>query len=317
MKTLILNDLHLGVKRQAGTTKQSRKDLEDWMLQQFEECLKTPHERLIILGDLFDKRNVEEHVMAEVIKLLYLEDCYIVQGNHDVGGIEDHTLSSCEFVANLSESFYVDKSQMIGSYYIVPHLHSQEDFDHAVQICPDNTIMMVHCNIDSPFAHGDHSLNLSLHQMKDLEKRGVDVLAGHEHTKRDVHNVTILGNQFPSSISDCIGGDKFSHLLDGEELFESLTWSAKDDFYSDEAVEDSSKKFIRITGECDVSSYSEIVKAVANLRKDSEAFIVKNAVKVKEFTAEKTGETVTNFNILDMLLEEIPEGFREEVRSCL
>lgn len=316
MKTLVLNDLHLGVKRQAGTTKKSREALESWMLDQFEECLKTPHDNLIILGDLFHQRNVEEHVMARVITALGKErECVIVAGNHDLGGIEDHTISSAEFVVKMADAWWADTPQKFGDSWVIPHLHSQDEFDKAVQECPDDTILMVHCNIDSPFAHGDHSLNLSLQQMKDLSDRGVDVIAGHEHTKRDVMNVTILGNQFPSSISDCMGGDKYLHILEDNELTEICTWE-QDDSYNDEGTFRDHGEFINITGECELSEYPGIVESVADLRKLSDAFIVKNSVKVREFEADTSAEEITRFNITEMLLEEINPDFREEVKQC-
>ncbi len=316
MRTLILNDLHLGVKRQAGTTKKSREALEEWMLDQFEVFLQTPHEYLIILGDLFDKRNVEEHVMARVVRLLQHENCIVVAGNHDLGGIDDETMSSAEFVSVMAGCYWCDDAMFRAGVYIIPHMHSQEDFDKAVQDCPDNEIMLVHCNIDSPFAHGDHSLNLSLQQMKDLSDRGVDVIAGHEHAKRDVMNVTILGNQMPSSIADCLGGDKYMHVLEGEELTEIQTWYVEEN-YNDEGTFKDSGDFINITGECELSEYPAIVKSVADLRKVSDAFIVKNSVKVKEFEADSSVEEITRFNITEMLLEEIHPDFREEVKQCI
>lgn len=316
MKTLILNDLHLGVRRQGGTTKKSREALETLMIDEFESCLETPHDYLIILGDLFDRRNVEEHVMARVVNLLQRESCVIVAGNHDLEGIYDHTMSSAEFVARISNSRWVTRPEKFIELQIIPHMHSQEEFNKAIQECPDDTILLVHCNIDSPFAHGDHSLNLSLAQMKDLADRGVDVIAGHEHTKRQVMNVTILGNQFPSSISDCIGGDKYLHVLEGEEIEEICTWSKKN-YHSSHEIPSKQYDFINITGECELAEYPAIVKEVAELRKSSDAFIVKNSVKVKEFTAENSVEEITKFNITEMLLEEINPEFRKEVESCI
>jgi calcineurin-like phosphoesterase family protein len=323
MRTLIINDPHLGVKRQAGTTRKSREELDRWLLGQFGKLLLQPHDRLIILGDLFDKRNVEEHIMAHVIGQLKDEkDCIIVAGNHDLGGIDDRTISSAEFVAMMSGSYWLEQPEDIDDekIFIIPHMHSQDEFDRAVSQCPDNAIMMVHCNIDSPFAHSDHSLNLSIYQMKDLEKRGVDIISGHEHTKRDIHNVSILGNQFPSSIADCIGGDKYAHVLvDHNDLVEIKTWDAKKGFLRTDtlsSIEDS--QFIEIRKEVDtVSEYSDIVKEVAQFRRISDAFIVKNSVKVREILAVKSDEEVTHFNVIDMLIEELPGEFKKEVKSCL
>lgn len=320
MKLLILNDTHLGVKRQAGTTKESRKDLENWMLDEFETILEViEHDAVLILGDLFDKRNVDEHVMNKVVELLRGEEVIIVAGNHDLGGVDDHTMSSAEFVANMSGSYWLADPEDIfdGALWVVPHMHSQEEFDHAVQICPRDTIMLTHCNIDSPWAHGDHSLNLSLHQLKDLESRGVDVICGHEHTKREYHNAYILGNQFPSSIADCLGGDKYAHILEDGAITEIKTWKVDDGYCEIDEPPKHDLPFMNVVGECDLTEYASIVKEVANLRKKSDAFIIKNSVKVREFEADVTAEEVTQFNVIDMLLEEIDPGYREEVKECL
>jgi len=317
MKTLILNDIHLNCRRAGGTTKQSRKDLEVWMLGRFKGLLEIPHEKLIILGDLYDRRHVDEHIMKDVIELLDKENCAIAVGNHDVGKGEDgNTISSCEFTSLMSDSTLIKAPIFSGGLYIIPHVSDQKLFDHAVQLCPDNTIMLTHANIDSPFAHGDHSLNLSLQQMKDLTDRGVDVIAGHEHTRRDVMNVSILGNQFPSSIADCLGGDKFAHVLEDGVLTSIPTWTT-DSYYEGSEIPKGHYDFINITGECELVEYPAVVKAVAELRKNSDAFIVKNSTKVKEFEVAKMTEEITRFNIVDMLLEEINPDYRDEVRSCI
>jgi len=317
VRTLIINDTHLGVSRQAGTTRDSKISLEAWMLQEFKKLFEVPHDNVIILGDLCDSRNVEEHIMAEVIHILKGEDAFIVAGNHDLGGKNDHNISSAQFIAKMSGSRWIDEPTVVNGRYILPHLIDQAAFDKAVQECPDNTIMLCHANIDSPWAHSDHSLNLTLQQIVELEKRGVDVISAHEHAKRDYQGVTILGNQFPSSISDCLGGDKFCHILEGDELTEILTWDCKSNFYQGPDVPTDHYDFIEITGECELSEYPTVVKSVGELRKDSSAFIVKNSVKVREFTAEVSKDEVTKFNIVEMLLEEIPEEYREEIKACL
>ncbi len=318
MKTLIINDLHLGVKRQAGTTKKSREALEDWQLREFKKLLLIPHDNLIILGDLFDKRNVEEHVMKRVIKLLTKESCVVIAGNHDLGGCEDHTMSSAEFVTELSGARFVTESmQYMENLWLVPHMHSQDEFDKAVQGCPDDSVMLTHCNIDSPFAHGDHSLNLSLQQIKDLEDRNVDIISGHEHSQRQYHDCTVIGCQIPTSIADCLGRDKRCLILEDGVLTSHITWTANENYYEGNDIPTKHYDFINITGECELSEYPAIVKSVADLRRISDAFIVKNSVKVKEFEADTSAEEITRFNITDMLLEEIHPDYREEVKSCL
>lgn len=316
MKTLIINDLHLGVQRQAGTTKESRLALENWMLQRFKYLLEMPHHRLIILGDLFDQRNVDEHIMKEVIDILNGERCVLVLGNHDLqGGAEDHKMSSAEFVGMIGGHDIIDTACLLDGFYIIPHLHDQAEFDRAVSQCPDNTMMLTHCNIDSPWTHGDHSLNLSLAQIDDLYKRGIHVIAAHEHAQRDyMYNVTVIGNQFPSSIADCQSGPKRCLIVEGKSFTSVPTWDATD--YTT-GIRASYHKFIEVTGEVEIAEYTGIVKKVSELRRNSDAFIIKNSVKVKEREVVKVDQEVTHFNIIEMLMDAIPEKIRGEVKLCI
>jgi len=314
---LIINDLHLGVERQAGTTKESRLALEGWMLDQFANLLKIPHEEVLILGDLFDKRNVEEHIMASVIKILAKENVTIVLGNHDLGGgADDHKLSSAEFVGEILEAKVIKVPNFHRGLYIVPHLHSQVEFDGAVSGCPDNTTMLTHCNIDSPWAHGDHSLNLSLQQITHLHSRGVKVIAAHEHAQREFDNVIVIGNQFPSSIADCHSGPKRCLLIKDGEILGIPTWDATD-FSQSSSINSSSHKFVEVTGEVSIEEFQKVVKAVSTLRKNSDAFIIKNSVKILSLDAPDTvTEDVTRFNIIEMLLSVLPKNIRKEVEKC-
>lgn len=323
MKTLIINDPHLGVRRQGGATPASRKALEEYMFREFKKLLEIPHDNLVILGDLYDKRNVPEHNMLRTVMMLYDRWCIVVLGNHDLGGVAGGpTMSSAEFVAEMAKvqvakepTFFLDDD-----IYIIPHLYSQEEFDVAVQNVPENVNLLTHCNIDSPWSHGDHSLNLSKEQINDLDKKGVKVLAAHEHPARDyMNNVTVIGNQFPSSIADCLGGDKRAVVINDGTVEFVTTWSQADHFseldWSD--ITDTGKEFIRITGNCSLAEYSGIVKEVNELRKNSDAFIIANAVSVETTDTTLTKEEVTQFNIIKLLMDQIDGEFLEDIKSCL
>lgn len=322
MKTLIINDLHIGVKRRAGATPQSRKDLDKWMMLQFAKLLTIPHDRLIILGDLCDSRTIPEHLMKDVIALLYGKEPYIVLGNHCLGGVGDHTMSSTEFISEMVGCPAINKPMnLTGNLYIVPHMFNQEAHEKAISECPDTAILLTHCNIDSPFSQGDHSLNLSKEEIQDLGDRGVDVVAAHEHARRDYKGVVhIIGNQFPSSISDCLHGNSFACIIEDEEISFIPTWTPEGDYLECDYTEihNTPHKFIRINGTCSIVEYPAIVREIAQLRKTSDAFIISNNVKVKISETETiTAEEVTNFNILELLLERIGEEFREDIKSCI
>ena len=317
MKTLIIADTHFHSSRVGGTTKKSRKSLEDWQLQQFRETLLIPHDRLIIAGDLTDKRNIPEHLMKQLIDTLQDENCIILLGNHDLAGVDDHTMSSTEFIALMSGSTLIGNPETSGNLYLLPHMFSQEGFDRAIQDAPDKCTVICHANIDNFFAVGDHSLNLSLQQLVELEKRGISVISGHEHAQREYHNVTVIGCQTPTSIADCLSGDKRCLVLEDGKLTAVKTWSAKENYYEGSEIPEEHYDFINITGQCELAEYAGIVKQVAALRSTASAFIVKNGFKVKEFESAEHAEEITKFNVIEMLLEEVHPDYREEVKECL
>ena len=323
MKTLVLNDTHLGIGRRIGTTPKSQLALEEWMFQKFEECLKIPHDRLIIAGDMYDKRNVPEHVMMRTIQLLQNEDVIILAGNHSLGGnYTDHTLCSEEFIANiLGISFEKQPRKIEGNIYLLPHQFNQQAHEEAIQNVPDNCILLAHCNIDSSFAVGDHSLNLSKEEIKILKEKNVRILAAHEHQQRRYMGVVdVIGNQWPSSIADCLGNStkRCAVIEDGEVTFHE-TWRAENDYIEIPYTElkHTDHKFVRITGECPTAIYSDVVREIANFRKDSEAFIVASAVKPEVKERETIEQEVDQFNITQLLLEQIDETYIEDVKSCL
>ena len=55
---IVINDVHLGAIRSAGTTISSALALREWMLEQFKSMLEVIDEDLVILGDLFDTYSI-------------------------------------------------------------------------------------------------------------------------------------------------------------------------------------------------------------------------------------------------------------------
>lgn len=324
MKTLVINDLHFGVKRQGGATPQSRLALEEWMFSEFERLLEIPHDELIILGDLCDKRNVPEHIMLRLIELLRGRGCTIVLGNHDLQGVSGGvTMSSTELIAGSSESYLIKEPTLWNEgLYIIPHLFNQEEFDAALEECPGDVTLLVHCNIDNPFAVGDHSLNITNEQLDALAERNIHVIAAHEHQPRKYKNVDVIGNQIPTSIADCLGDDKRALVLeDGEPTW--VPFLKIDDVFIDVPYTElgngiPDKKFIRIRGECSQEEYPDVFLAVTELRKTSSAFVISNMVKIEGVTVDSSvTEDVEAFNIMELLLEQVDEEYREDVKLCI
>lgn len=319
MKLLILNDLHLGVKRQGGTTKASREALSVWMLQRFANLLAIPHDHLLIAGDLFDKRNVDEEVMDQVIELLQPRPCSIMLGNHDLDG-NMGGMSSAEFVGRRVRAEVIkEPCELFEGVYVIPHLFNQGAFDKAIEEVPDYRIVVTHCNVDNYFANGDHSLNLSLPQIMEFEKKDCEVLAAHEHHQRQYHNVVVIGNQFPSSVADCLSWPKRAAVIDGGKISFVETWDGRDYIDLDwRDIKQTEHKFIRVSGECQAAEYPAVISKIKELRRASDAFVISSAVKPQVKEKELlTKEEVTNFNILQLLLETVDEAYKEEIRSCM
>lgn len=321
MKDLIISDLHFNPKRQAGTTMQSRVALEEWLLISFSYLLyRVEHDRLIILGDMFDRRSVSEKTIKLVVDILRREkEVILVRGNHDSNSDKYGEISSLELVAHLLGCKLVfDEPYKIEDYYIIPHMFNQEQFDAALAAVPEETTVLLHCNLDNPFATGDHSLNITSDQINTILEKDCDIVMGHEHTARDLYGgrVKVLGCAFPTSIADCLGGDKQA-LLGGESI---QTWSSEGYLeldYTEDPNTHVHRNFISITGTCPQAEYANVVKRIAAFRSQSDAFVIKNNVRVPEREKTEVTQEVSSFNIVDVFLSEIPEEFKGRVQACI
>ena len=86
MTLRVLNDVHLGANRSAGTTGPSKLALKRAMLAQFHALL--PNSDLMILGDLFDSYDVAISDLLDVHDVLSTwlakgHKLFLVPGNHD------------------------------------------------------------------------------------------------------------------------------------------------------------------------------------------------------------------------------------------
>ena len=334
MKYLLLNDLHLGVKRQAGATPESRLRMESWMFRTLESLLdQGDYDHILIAGDLFDKRTVPEHVILRTVEILKNtgKRVILILGNHDEHGrsvTTDNTISSAEMVAALLPDVLLvkGKQENYDGMYLVPHMFNQAVFDQAVENCPGDCYMVCHCNIDSPFAVGDNSLNLSMSQIKTLKEKGVSVIAGHEHVSRELDNVYIPGNQIPTSISDLSScSKKLFHILDtdtmGLETHKVFTVKSLYKEYSYEELlrgDVADYMFIKISGQCSTEDWPDVLREYTKLRKRSEAFVISNKAEPQAYTVgDVKKEEVTKFNVVDLLIEAIDKEFREDVKNAI
>ena len=299
MRPYIINDLHLGTQRVTGTTQKSQEELRKYLLAMFAKCLRiADDDDLIILGDLFDNYNIPTTDILAAYDLLadWLKrtgkHVYLVAGNHDLS--KDSTkVSSFRFFAEvLKRSFetqvtYVEGSLKIGkSIHIISHVTNQDLFDLELASVGTVKFLLVHANYDNNFAkESDHSLNISAEQIAALDVE--TVVFAHEHYAREAPGVKVLGNQFPSSVSDCLGEDvKYMHRLTAAGVEKLPTWESGE--YAEVDWQDpqpTDAKFVRLVGKATQAEAHQVPEFVSQYRRNSDALVVGNAIRVNGVVA--------------------------------
>lgn len=347
--TLIINDLHLGVSRVAGTTPESAAWLRRYLHDAFARLLDLGCDRVIINGDLTDQFDIP---LSEAIDIYAALDAFMAEGgdrevilacgNHDLSK-DSSKLGTVQFVGSLLEMKYPGRFGLVAQpaaaddeFYIIPHVVNQDRFDLALEGVPDGVkYLFLHCNYDNKFAaEAEHSLNLSREQAKDLTARGITVVLGHEHQGRTAWKgkLVVVGNQVPSSVSDCMAhgdgqldGKKYAMVIDdkGHRMVE--TWQQAGNFalvdWQDLPKFTGEHKFVRVTGNAEAAEAADVIKAIANFRKTSKAFVVTNAVKVAQLEdadgLDVSVEDVRALDVIGMLMESLTEEQAAVVRQLM
>jgi len=356
-KVLVISDTHLGVSRTGGTTQASAADLKRYCVEQFKKLLDLAHAehvgQVIINGDLTDQYNLP---LAEALEIYFIIDEWfqadnpyrrlaLCTGNHDRSK-DSSKLGTVEFVGALLKAKYPDlfdlvvEPKKLGDIYIIPHISNQELFQLELDKVPDGTrYLLLHANWDNRFAaEAEHSLNLDRAQAKALTARGITIIMGHEHQGRESMGgkVIVVGNNFPSSVSDCLthgdgqrNGKKRALIIeDGSHRFiETWTpddaegWFARIDWKELATVEEEGKGFIRVEGEASESEAADVIKAISAFRQRSRSFVVANAVKVEQAAGlddiASSIEDIRNVSVLEMLLEHLDEAQKAAVHKLL
>ena len=334
-KTFIINDLHLGVRRQSGTTNASREALTDWMYGEFELLLAAADgHNLLILGDLFDGHQVSKRDEHRVFRLLCdwaqrdsLNELTLVAGNHDLSRDSQDISSFENLCAYLKEVGAVTDSVIQESsclsdgpeVVIIPHMPNQALFDAELErwLKFDGLkYLLLHCNFDNHFAkESDHSLNVSAEVAEQFATKGVQLIFAHEHQQRDLGNVHVIGNQIPSSIADCKGNSskRFAVLSDEGLAYQDFLRIedvyAEVDWRSDTVP---NKRFIRVTGSANYDEAAAVVQRIADIRQQSTAFVVANAIRVGALeTTFDTAEDLKSFDVRQMVQDELPAALAE------
>lgn len=354
-RTLVLNDHHVGVERTGGTTISSAAALRSFALEKHTDCMNLATtvgaKRVIVNGDLSDTYSI---ALAQALELyvathqfmLALPDIEVVWalGNHDLSK-DSSKLGTVAFIGALLRTLHpgqftlVDRPMALDDdTYVIPHLVNQEAFDAALEEVPASTKWLyLHCNYDNVFAgQADHSLNLAREQAKELTRGGTKIILGHEHQGRELMagKVIIVGNQFPTSVADCLShgdaqrdGRKRAIVVDGDS-WESVTtwtpddedgWFARVDWKELKDIEEEGRGFIRVEGEAAAGQSTDAIRAIAAFRSKAQSYVVTNAVRTEQVEGLRdladSIEDIKSINVIDMLLEYLTPEQRDVITS--
>lgn len=355
----ILNDLHIGFKREAGTTPTSQELLRSWLLNNIKEQVNKESQALLVAGDLFDKFTVDSRDLLDTFRLLgdFLNRgdarLILVAGNHDnspkAEKVSSFTLLAEFLTANPNWSDRVTVLDVNGSTVVwstrecivwaIAHCENQAAFDEKLRNAfgvlsarPDGPrYLVVHANYDNGFAEeADHSLNLSEEQARCFTDSGITILVAHEHQYREALSgkVVVMGNQFPTSISDCLrNDDKKSFVIQGDgSLAHEVVWSSTQDAggFAEidwQDLEYPDQDFIRVVGHATAAQASDVVNTVAEFRKRHPGFIVTNSVKVDGIAAvesmPESFEAASAFDVMDFIRDQLEPAEMDKVLKLI
>lgn len=339
----ILNDVHAGVVRNAGTTPRSALALGDFVTDSFGTLVAQTSGDLCILGDLFDQYLVSNSRFLEVFTTLarYVESkrgtLHLVAGNHDLSK-DSSRLSSFELLGELLKGEDNVRVHMAPGWvqtgvWVIPHCTNQDVFDlHLAKVPAGAKYVLLHANYNNFHAEkADHSLNVSEAQALSLVEAGATLVFAHEHQQRYAldKRVVVIGNQIPTSVADCLGPDhKYGMQIkdDGSwelfivakvpELFARLDWR---DLKTPPLTGDI--MFIRVEGEASANEAADVVTAISKYRARSDAFVITNAVKIDGVQALEelpdSLESAKSFDVLSAILETLDEHEQAVVKRLL
>lgn len=316
----ILNDVHIGAARVAGTTPQTQLALRERTRTAFKQLLPDAGD-LMLLGDLFDTNLVPLYEVAETFKILSdwcanhrTSTLYNVRGNHDASK-SNNVLSSFDFLGQLMSRHHTNYVHVVEPTacpygYIIPHMPNQVVFEHALEQMPKTEILFLHCNYDNNFAtQSDQSLNLSKEQAAWAKCKRI--IIAHEHHYRLVPGgkVVLPGNQIATSVSDWLSDHNkfFATVADDStvKLVECAVKALELAELSWDNLETVSHPFVRVTGSVEADQASKVLAALVAYRKRSEALVITNGVSIATsegaLQMEQVLENVATFNIMEAL----------------
>ncbi len=338
MSLTTLNDRHTGAVRSAGTTPATAYQLRLDLLSELEEELYAIATDLMLLGDLCDGADISK---ADLLRLYFIlndwlirtgKSLWAVPGNHDLAKRSDQ-LSSFQLLIKLLQGegqyagtvHYIETGTMTPYGYVIPHVTNQDVFNLELSKVPACDYLFVHCNYDNKFAvEADHSLNMSREQAEALPVK--HIVFAHEHQQRTElkGKVIVIGNQRPSSVSDCLNNSTKRCMVvhdDGTHEFVE-TWEAEGDF-SEQDWRDlkDEGRFIRVVGTATSAEAAQVVTAISRFRATAKALVITNAVKVEGVddaaVLELSHEEITSFNVHAELRKLLTEDENKKIDGLL
>lgn len=307
---IIFSDPHLGLNRKSHTIKGSSEALKNSIALQFSSFMQNYFdESIVCAGDLFDTFSNTEQTILKAYPIADKCDV-ILAGNHDLKNTTD-SVSSLDLLQELCPGTTIVKPEKFEEPFIlsgrldrmdflfIPHQGSQAIFDDAVAMACDEGGMysesgkfravFLHCNYDNDLANNsDASLNITSEQVDKLLEFCDYVFIGHEHhpAKLKGGRLIIIGNPHPTSFSDI--SNKYVYLLTEDDLEVIEVWSEDTGYLKvnyDPAEEipviSDGVGFIDIEGEIESKDAANLSRYIAQIWKESEAFMVRNKVSIK------------------------------------
>ena len=329
---LILNDIHIGFTRQTGTTPESREALRTYLFDSFSKMLASTEEHeLLIAGDLFDHFEVapRDWVQTYIILNKWLARgnmLWLMAGNHDWSP-KGAKVSSFQMLAEVLTHQYPMACKVVGidEWTVTPnrvtllaHCSNQETFEKKLdevlaQVKMGDRIIL-HANYKlGHMIQADHALNVTLERAKQFANVGATLYFAHVHqAATDLGgSVVVFGNQWPTSIADCLNNDvKYAHVMSGG-LTKVETWNRHNNegfievSWRDLGTPIVKSGFVRVTGSATSEEASAVINAIAEFRRTLSAFVITNSVKVEgivqDTQLEETFEAASRFDVLMFL----------------
>lgn len=322
----IINDTHLDLKRKTGVTKESLLAYEDRQLLIINSLLLSYRGRpVIVLGDLFNSGQASFRALLRIASLLrhHEKPIFLVAGNHDLNKNLEIP-SAIDVLSAMVPNIVLikDPFELEPGCVIIPHVPNQEIFDQCIADAVDAgaSTLLAHCNYDNGFAlEKDHSLNLSAAQAELFEH----VILGHEHNKRDLPGVDILGAPLPCNFSEA-GCVKGYHLWPGPghelefvpvwnpEAALKIDWSNLDEIPVD-------VDFVQVTGTALPEEAAVVIQKIEKARKElpPDLFMITNNVMVDGHSLgeslEMTEHDLAAFDAMEELMTILPEKYHSKL----